>query len=319
MLLCLEHAGLKLEVDTLGCWIKSFTFQDVPILQSTTNLSLDHAQPDTSGGFPLLPMANRVKRDQYTLGSETIQLDPYAPQGEYLHGDGWQSNWLKVNQTQQSLTLLSKHAHPNGYAYRAFITFSLGSIKPQSASAHEDGYEFLRSLTHTVLLPEAITQTTRFLKIELRIEHLGALDRLYGLGFHPYFACSPNQDRLYLNALGYCPEVEHHMSGPVTEDIPAPWDYRKTQVISPNFVNHCYVGFSHLTLYREKLAHLTAKSCVHMFSDMPYLMMYHALDTQFLALEPQSHCVDACNLAGRGGLKLLHTHDTLQHSLCIAI
>lgn len=343
MIFTLEHDGMQLEIDSLGCWIKSFTFKGVPILQSTAGNVLDHSAPDASGGFPLLPMANRVSHNSYTLGSKTIQLDKFAPAGEYLHGSGWQSTWQLNHQAQpqaheqtpqqtMALTLTSDYAHPtNGYDYRAWVTFSLGSIlslnKAQRRVQHEASPrgaqdELLVSL-HPILRNLSVqsanlTSSQHFLHIALSVEHLGVVPRLYGLGFHPYFVCEPKQDTLTLNATGYCPEIAHHMSGHITENIPPIWDYRNEKTIAPDFVNHCYVGFSHLTLHRAKLDHLTYQGQISMFSDMPFLMMYHAPESHFLALEPQSHLIDGCNQPGRGGLTLLKQHDVLQHYLCIA-
>ena len=43
-----------------------------------------------------------------------------------------------------------------------------------------------------------------------------------------------------------------------------------------------------------------------MTSSAPYLMMYRPKGSNFLALEPQTHVVDAANRAAKGGLLRLN-------------
>lgn len=306
-MITLNNEYFQLTLDQYGATILEFTTKaGIPILQTLDKDTLQHLKaakqeqtatasdqalytPDETGGFPLLPIANRVKGNQYELNGEVVKLDKNSADGsEYLHGQGWQSIWQVENQSQHQATLSLDFAHPsNGYVYTAKVMFEL----------KEDG-----------------------LDINLWLKHLGSQPRLYGLGFHPYLAIEPLVDELKLNVTGFCPEIEHHLAGKVSENILPEFDYRSFKPISDSFVNHSYVGFNGLQIKRAALKSATHQGLVSMESDMPFLMMYHMPKSKFLALEPQSHGVDACNQVGRGGLKILAApFNTLQHQLKIRL
>lgn len=313
-MISLKNECFKLTIDPQGATIVRFTtLEGTPILQSLSreklktlskqtntlnsntsvpSAALMHSQiykPDDTGGFPLLPIANRVKGNQYELNGEIVELDKNSPDGsEYLHGQGWQSLWQVIAQRTKSAALSLDFAHPsNGYEYHSEVSFTLNK---------------------------------NYLYISLGIKHLGTKPRLYGLGFHPYFAIEQQVDELKLNVTGYCPEIENHLAGICTEDIEPEFDYHDFKPISDSFVNHSYVGFNGLKIKRAALKQDNFQGIVSMDSDMPYLMMYHMPQSNFLALEPQTHCIDACNQVGRGGLKILMSpFDTLQSQLKISL
>lgn len=284
MAITLEQHNLKLVVAPQGATILEFSSHGQPILQRAPQ----NYTPDECGGFPLLPIANRVKNNCYSLDNTVVTLDcNSADKSEYLHGQGWQSLWNVSLLTQNQATLTLDFTHPtNGYAYTAIVDFQL-------------------QLNH--------------LKISLKITHLGSQPRLYGLGFHPYFYIEPKQDLLYINTVGYCPEIEGHFAGEPEAKIPQDFAYSTFQPILDSFVNHSYLGFNGLQLKRANLQHADhPQGIVQMTSDMPYLMMYHQPNHKFIALEPQSHRVDACHLPDFGGLKLLcKPFNQLQHSIDI--
>lgn len=290
-MISIQSEHLKLVVDPQGATIVEFSSQGIPVLQKAPIVYT----PDECGGFPLLPMANRVKDNCYQWMDEKVQLDRNSADGsEYLHGQGWQSLWHVLTTPQEqpnTIELGLNFAHPhNGYHYQAKVKFQLCS-------------------------------NANSLKISMQIAHLAANSRLYGLGFHPYFYIEPEQDQLLINAVGYCPEIEHHFAGAPTANIPAPFNYGTFQPISDQFVNHCYLGFNGLQLKRQALENPShPQGIVELTSNMPYLMMYHVPRAKFIALEPQSHAIDGCHHADLGGLKALsQPFNQLEHSLTIAL
>lgn len=286
MNVALEYKQLKLKVDLQGAAILEFSSCGIPVLQTAPS----SYTPDECGGFPLLPMANRVKEHCYIWRGTKICLDRNSVDGsEYLHGQGWQKAWRLVSSvktdTNATLQLELDFQHPtNGYSYKAVLIYQL---------------------------------TDNALHISICIEHQGNEERLYGLGFHPYFYVKPHKDQLCINAAGYFPEIEGHFAGTPELHIPQPFNYSSFQPISDEFVNHCYFGFNGLQLKRQSLqCREHPQGIIHLESDMPYLMMYHLPAHNFIALEPQSHQIDGCHLPDLGGLKVLKPpFNRLQHSL----
>ena len=279
-LLNLENTFFRLVIDPHGARIIHFgTRKGGNILQSC--LKKVPYTPDECGGFPLLPMGNRVRNNCYQLQSasgrmQTINLNCTSPDGsEYLHGTGWNSEWLfddlsvypKEDMKNMSLKLLNKQGEAGkGYNFEAKVHFSL----------HRNT-----------------------LTIVLSVKHTGSASRLYGLGFHPYFEFDPHQDQVCAAVSAYAPEVEGHFSGEFTPNM-GKWDISHPTLLPDEFVNHIYSGFNGVEIYRPNFPGPSKK--IFMTSSAPYQMMYRPKGSKFLALEPQTHVVDAANRADKGGL-----------------
>ena len=282
----IKNNTLRLVIDPIGARIVHFgLLTGGNILQSC--LHKKTYTPDECGGFPLLPMGNRVRGNSYRLQSasgrmQTINLNCTSPDGsEYLHGTGWNSEWLyenySVNPETEAKTLAFKMSNTHGEAGK--------------------GYNF------EAMLLFGLTRTA--LTIVLSLEHKGSASRLYGLGFHPYFEFDPHQDQVYAAVSAYAPETEGHFSGEFTSDM-GKWDISHPTLLPDEFVNHIYSGFSGVELYRPNFPSPTKR--IRMISSATYLMMYRPKGSNFLALEPQTHVVDAANRGDKGGLVKLDKH-----------
>lgn len=267
MLLSLGNQRFELTIDTNGAKIINFVARhgQVPILQSCLHQS--KYTPDDCGGFPLLPLCNRIRGNAYTLKGHTVSLPLTSPNHkEYLHGPGWMQEWQVLRQESAAAVL--------GFSYADGMS----------------GYMFDAALQ--------LMLTGKGLKITLSVQHQGDRPRLYGLGFHPYFFIEPGT-QLLLPATGYFPEGPDQLSLPFTDSIPEQFDYSTCKDIADCYVNHCYAGFHALRLFRPSGQTITLRS------DQPYLMMYHVPGKNFIALEPQSHELDAVHKPGFPGLRLL--------------
>lgn len=276
----IKNNTLRLVIDPIGAKIVHFGLRTGGnILQSC--LHKKTYTPDECGGFPLLPMGNRVRGNSYQLQSasgrmQTIKLNCTSPDGsEYLHGTGWNSEWLCktysvfAENEEKSLTFKMSNTHGEvgkGYNFETTLIFSL---------------------------------TTTALTIALTLKHTGSASRLYGLGFHPYFEFDPQQDQVCAAVSAYAPETDGHFSGEFTPNM-GKWDISHPTLLPDEFVNHIYSGFNGVELYRPNFPWPNKK--IRMTSSAPYLMMYRPKGSNFLALEPQTHVVDAANRADKGGL-----------------
>ena len=226
---------------------------------------------DCCAGFPLLPIANRVKGNSYDLNGETIYLPKTSPdKKEYLHGQGWMQTWSVKEQSSDFIILnYSQKEDIAGYAFSAELKIYL------------QGKKLIASL---ILSP------------------LNKKPRLYGVGFHPYFFVDKNT-LLQFKADGFYPEGENYLALPFTKEIPEIFNFIERKEIPQKFINHCYTGFDRLCLF-----HANGK-IVGLKTNLSFLMMYHVPNLNFIALEPQSHPVDACHIKDFTGLKLLKKND----------
>ena len=267
MLIKLSNNNLSFCADTFGARIlKLATDKGLNILQFCTS-SPKSITPDETGGFPLFPIANRVKGNSYLIDDERIYLPKTSfDKKEYLHGCGWNNEWQVVTQNLNSVHLALNYEHKiSGYKLKADLIYEL--------------------IDNTFMC-------------KLSITCLNKAKRLYGLGFHPYFEIDRDTKLKFL-ATGFFAEDENNFLCDLSENIPDVFNYSNLKSLAPNYVNHCYKGVSGLILHRGNGLK------INMHSNLPYLMMYHVPGKNFIALEPQSHEVDGCNKLGRGGLKFL--------------
>lgn len=286
MIYKIETKNAYCVIDPQGATILACQMQGINVLQSCESLS--RWTKDQTGGFPLLPIANRVANDQYILGSETVYLAKNTlNHTEYLHGIGWTNLWQvtklhnALEQSSLALTLQSRGEVEQKYNFTASLVFTLTDLK---------------------------------LEINLKLNPLNDYEpRLYGLGFHPYF-CYDLGDELQINATGYCQAQEgsYLLASPSSVFVPE-FDFRSFKTIPDIFANHCYVGCQDVIIKRNRYG---AKFALR--SSCDNLMFYHAPSSNFVALEPQTHLVNGANLPDYGGLKMLSSpHEEISLNLAI--
>lgn len=275
----IENNKLKLCFNTQGAIVESFATQEgFDIFQRVVTDTIS----DNFAMFVMLPMCNRVTNDSYNLNHSLVQLEKTSfDHTQYLHGHGFISNWQIDNLQKNKAILHLEHKGNNGYYYLAVLSYELC----------DDNFI-----------------------ANLKITHLGTQTRLYGLGFHPYFAID-DKSKLKINATGYFPmNKDNYLSLAYSPTIEEQFDYRDEKIICKDFVNHLYSAFGGLKLRR---ANGTVITMTHIGAN--YLMMYKDASRNFIALEPQSHELDACNKAGLPGLCTLNQGSSMQIQMSINV
>lgn len=275
----IKNDNLCLTVDTFGAKIFALKTND------NKNILLEHDaannDADNVGMFPMVPICNRVKNNCYSLYGEKVDLNrTSADKSEYLHGQGWISEWTVDKVLPNELTLALKVNASDGYCYKAKINYAL---------------------------------IDNNFKATLIVTHLGNAPRLYGLGFHPYFNVD-EQTTLQINCSGYFKERSDQLSEPFSAALDKRFDYKDAKHIDEDYVNHLYAGFGSATLRYANDLKLKLTGI-----GTPYLMMYHKTHGNFVALEPQCQELDACNKAGTPGMQVLSYGDSMQVSMQIQV
>lgn len=296
----LDNGILQLTVCDFGARIFGLSYSKdnqhtVDILQNANNKWQlgQNISPDDSGGFPLLPLANRVEHNCYDLKGSSICLKSTSLDGkEYLHGLSWLESWdlLEFNQNMHSLTLVYKDH---------------GSI--------EKGYDYSAELNYK------LDNNALIISINLFVN--SAEERWYGLGFHPYFAFDKTKDLLMISAK----EVEPPKEGYLTDSS------KPLSFIDGRFDFTEYKKFELDRLYDiSNWAYAQWQQCNILRADRnvsikmtaqgsPYLMLYTQKDASFIALEPQMHAVNAVNSHDKSHLHLLKQGQKLSYQCVIEV
>ncbi len=230
--------------------------------------------------FPMLPLANRVAGNRFRFkGRESVL--PQSPVDErfFLHGDGWQSRWEVASHTSTECLLTLRRQHACGFDYRAELRYQLRE---------------------------------NLLRAELTLTHLDHEPMLYGLGFHPWF-CFDAHSRLQFSASGYWPEGEHHLPLAWQGDIPSENDFSTPRHSGDRWLNVGYSGWNGVAMIERDVMNVTIRA------QTPWLMLFRMSGKSFLCLEPQSHPVNAHNMAGQPGLVTLGPGDSSHFAMEIAV
>ncbi|MCX9024059.1 aldose 1-epimerase [Citrobacter portucalensis] len=249
-----------------------------PVLRPWVETELWH--PGESAMFPMLPFANRISGNAFSLQNNIHTLpanmfnDPY-----YIHGNGWLTLWDVQVTADDRITFCTYPCELSGYKYHAEITYTL--------------------------------QDEQFLA-DVIVTHLGETPMPYGLGFHPFFMTLPESTIQFLTT-GYWSEDENHLANEWFEDIPEEINFSSPLCSRGTWINNCYSGWNGLAV----ISHPGRK--VVLRSDTPWLMVYQNKSEEFICLEPQTHQVDAYNLPGRPGLRMLKKGDSFKLKMAIGI
>jgi aldose 1-epimerase len=239
--------------------------------------SLKHRQPILYAGekalFPMLPLANRVAGNCFRLHGEMVTL-PKTPVDEqfFLHGDGWLKSWQVETENSQQIVLTLDSQHECGFDYHARLVYRL------------EGKRFIA---------------------ELVLTHRGSQPMVYGLGFHPFFHLTPTT-HVQFGATGFWPEGENHLPLEWSDQLTAQTNFITAKIPDNQWLNVGYSGWNGLALIES------GDLLVQLKCSTPYLMVFRMADEPFICLEPQSHPVNAHNMAGQPGVVLLRAGDSTQ-------
>ncbi|CAM3059818.1 Aldose 1-epimerase [Klebsiella spallanzanii] len=232
------------------------------------------------GMFPMLPLANRVAGNRFIFqGREILLPHHHADAHFFLHGDGWLQRWDIIERDGDYCVLQLRRQHACGFDYQAQIR-----------------YQLLRNQ----------------LVASLMLTHCGEKPMPYGCGFHPFFAFD-RQNTAQFQASGYWPEGKMHLPLDWQGFLPGYADFSLAQYGEERWLNVGYSGWSG----RAKV--VGDVMSVTILSQTPWLMLFRMQGEPFLCLEPQSHPVNAHNMDGQPGLRVLGMGDSLDFSLKISV
>jgi aldose 1-epimerase len=207
--------------------------------------------------FALIPYANRIADGRLECGGDEYRLPPnHAGQRHPLHGIGWLAPWSVTAFDHVGLTMELRHGGDGAW--------------PWSFSA-----------TQMLLLSAA------GIRAVLTLRNDSDRTMPYSLGFHPYFATSPD-DRLTFAAGGVWLANEEMLPiAHAAHDALGDWS-NLAPLASGALIDNCYTGWSgHAKIMRGDTA------IVLEGGNTPNLHLYRPPHEDFICLEPVTAIPDA--------------------------
>lgn len=232
------------------------------------------------GLFPMLPVANRVAGNRFIFQGREIVLPRHAADADFfLHGDGWLRRWEVVESGEGDCVLQLRCQHVCGFDYLAQIRYQLQQNQ---------------------------------LTAVLTLTHCGAVPMPYGGGFHPWFTFD-KQSQVQFQASGYWPEGEQHLPRDWQGTLPGYADFSQPQYGEDTWLNVGYSGWNGCAKVLSDVMDITITS------QTPWLMLFRMRGEPFICLEPQCHPVNAHNMDGQPGLRVLGAGDVLEFTMKITV
>ena len=284
----LKSGALSARLSTAGGLILGFRKEgeggkSVPLLRDAP----DNADALSSSCYPLVPFGNRLKENRFAFDGEEYRFSPNTDwDPHYLHGEGWQSEWIVEERDDYRVTM--SFAHRGGhtpYAYFARQSFLL------------TGDELLLTLS---------------------VENMGEKLLPFGLGWHPYFPMTP-QTTLFAPARKFWTEVEGWLPGEVTA-IPEDLDFSEPAPLPHRWVNNGFQDWSGEAVIawpeHQMQLHLTADPLfAHAFVFVSDTVFDPQFKRDYFCFEPMSHLANGHNLPDLGGLRILEPGQQLSGSI----
>lgn len=265
----------------LGASVGRLTWRGRDILRATPDGA---TQPLETGGFPLVPYANRIDRGAFVFQDRSVSLPPtpgFEPHA--LHGIGWMRAWnvRQAGPAAVDLTLAAEAAGDWPWAWSASCRLDLEA----------DGLNVALSITNDDAAPMPA-----------------------GLGLHPYFAIEPgtvltaSTEQVWLNDAN---EIPAQLAPPSSV---ADWAHGIAVSAAP-FVDNAYAGWSGTARLRHPRYDVTLTAS----ANARWMQVYAPGAGGFVCLEPVTHRPNAHNAPADEdtGLAMLTSGETLSMSMRI--
>lgn len=281
-LLTLQCRDLRCELfPAMGGCVTGLWHGTREVLRSSPAATLQSAWNASS--YPLVPYSNRVGYRQLQWGGHTVELAAnYPVEPHSLHGVGWTVPWQVHASSTESAEL--RLQHPGNAAW----PFAFDST-------------------------QVFTLTGDALEMQLSVTSRATVAAPVGLGWHPYFAKSP-QTHIRFAAQGRWEMAADNLP---THSLPhAGLDADCTHLQ----VDHCFGGWD------GALQLVDGPLRVQLTSDLTHLVVYTTPARDSMAIEPVSHVNNALALAIQTGvtpeqlgIRVLQPGDTFQASMRIHV
>lgn len=258
----------------MGGGIAGLWVDGKPVLRAWSGKAEDG--PFALASNTLVPFSNRIDggftyKGTFHPMAQNMDIDPLA-----IHGDGFQKEWSVVSSSESDAELHLPDGAFGPYAYEATQTFSLSEIR------------FINTLTMINRADIALP---------------------FGGGFHPWFPRTA-ETRLQANAPDHWPEGEGSLPAlDRSQQPPEDFDFSTSKPLPNRWIN---AGFSRWD-GRARITQGDDAVSVTLASKTLTTAIIYSPEPGcgFFCFEPVSHPVNAHNLLGMPGLRVLQPGESL--------
>lgn len=252
----------------MGAALAGLWVDEIPVLRPLRRG--DEADPFAYALNVLAPFSNRISDGILIDGQRHALVPNLAGEPFPIHGDAFQRPWNEHLATTFALHLVLDEGAFGPLCYAARLSYEL------------EAQSFRASMT---------------------LANRGDRPLPLGGGFHPWFPRNAGT-RLSFSASGWWPEDDRHLPATWTpQPIPAALRFDDAKALPAAWIN---AGFSGWSGQARILQDSDAIPVTLSAPSLSTLILYSpAAEADFFCLEPASHPVDAHNLPGQPGLRLL--------------
>ncbi len=231
----------------------------------------------------LVPFSNRISGGGFEHDSAFHRV-PANLAGEPfpIHGDGFQRHWHLLAHNDETVEL-GCDGEIGPFRYRAWQLFTLRDDR---------------------------------LVVELRVQNLSQQALPFGIGFHPWFPRNEGT-RLKFRATEFWLEDGNHLPAGRRNICEVPdRNFGDGRVLPEHWINNAFGGWAREAIISQEAGAASVKITVS--DTLGYALVYSpGSKAEFFCFEPVSHPVDAHNLVGRPGLRVLERHEELTASMTL--
>lgn len=256
--LSLTNGALRCELlPALGGCITGLWWGEQQVLRSTPAARLQDVR--IAGSYPLIPYSNRIGSARLRwAGLEYTLPANFAPEPHAIHGVGWERPWAVEAAGTSHAVLVYRH--------EADASWPFAFEGRQTITLHDDALELQMSITNRA-----------------------AVAAPAGLGWHPYFAKSPDT-QLRFAATGRWDMDADNLPTRRLAHAGLAGDCRSLAV------DHCFDGWDGRLQLEE------AGLRLQITSDLDHLVVFTTPARDHIAIEPVSHVNNALALAPQTGV-----------------
>lgn len=256
--------------------------RNVPILRPWTHREADG--PFALACNVLVPFSNRISGGGFTFRDVFHPIAPnLAGEGFPIHGDGFQRAWAieRTSGEVASLTLGNGEIGPFQYGARQRFRLENGALH-----------------------------------VEIAVTNMASRPLPFGAGFHPWFPRSA-ETTLRFRASGVWLEDACHLPTELVDVAARPqWDFSATRPLPDAWINNAFTGWPGAATISQPDLHVMVD--IEASANLDVAIVYSpGPDADFFCFEPVSHSVDAHNLPGRPGLKVLEQGQSLHAAMTL--